>query len=87
MDISSEDNGGSLDPKLQANKKIAMAFFEAGLNEKDLDAASKFFGERYVQHNPLIADSLEGFEAFLSFLTEKFPELRGEVERVFAEGD
>lgn len=87
MNISSENNGGSLDPKLEANKKTIMAFYEAGLNKKDFDAASKFIGERYVQHNPLIADGLEGFKAFLGFLTENFPKLRGEIKGVFADGD
>jgi predicted SnoaL-like aldol condensation-catalyzing enzyme len=87
MNISPENNGGWLDPKLEANKNTVMAFFEAGLNKKDFDAASKFFGERYVQHNPLIADGIDGFKAFLSFLMETFPQLRGNIKRVFAEGD
>ncbi len=87
MNISSKDSGGSLDAKLEANKKTVMAFYEAGPNKKDFDAASKFIGERYVQHNPLVADGLDGFKAFLSFLNETFPKLRGEIKRVFAEGD
>jgi predicted SnoaL-like aldol condensation-catalyzing enzyme len=87
MNISPENNGGWLDPKLEANKNTVMAFFEAGLNKKDFDAASKFFGERYVRHNPLIADGIDGFKAFLSFLMETFPQLRGNIKRVFAEGD
>src|SRR4051794_33931126 len=29
---------------LEANKKTVLAFYEAGLNQKDFDAASKFFG-------------------------------------------
>jgi predicted SnoaL-like aldol condensation-catalyzing enzyme len=87
MNISPENNGGWLDPKLEANKNTVMAFFEAGLNKKDFDAASKFFGERYVQHNPLSADGIDGFKAFLSFLMETFPQLRGNIKRVFAEGD
>jgi predicted SnoaL-like aldol condensation-catalyzing enzyme len=40
-----------------------------------------------VQHNPLIADGIEGFRAFLGFLKATFPELRGEIKKVLAEGD
>jgi predicted SnoaL-like aldol condensation-catalyzing enzyme len=76
-----------VDPNLEANKKAVMAFYEAGLNGKDFAAAAEFIGDRYVQHNPLIADGIEGFQAFLSYLTETFPQLRGEIKRIFADGD
>ncbi len=42
-----------------------LAFYEASINRKDCDAASNFIGNRYLQHNPLVADGLEGFRAFL----------------------
>jgi predicted SnoaL-like aldol condensation-catalyzing enzyme len=70
-----------------ANKQTVRAFYEAGLNRKDFDVASKFIGDRYVQRNPLIADGIEGFKAFLGYLKETFPELRAEVKSIFAEGD
>ena len=73
--------------KLAANKKTVLEFYEAGLNRKDFDAAAKFFGSRYVQHNPTAPDGIEGFKAFLNFLREKFPESRSEIKRSFAEGD
>lgn len=73
--------------KLAANKKTVLEFYEAGLNRKDFEAAAKFFGSRYVQHNPTAPDGIEGFKAFLSFLREKFPESRSEIKRSFAEGD
>lgn len=79
--------GERLDPKLEANKKIVLAFYEAAINRTDFDAASKFIGARYVQHNPLIADGIDGFKAFLVFLRETFPNLRAEVKKIFAEGD
>jgi predicted SnoaL-like aldol condensation-catalyzing enzyme len=83
----SSAQSGSQDPRLEANKKIVLAFYEAGLNQKDFDAASKFIGERYVQHNPLIADGIDGFKTFVGFLKQTFPNLRGEIKRVFADGD
>ena len=36
----------------EANKKTVLEFYEQGLNRKDFDAAAKFIGPRYVQHNP-----------------------------------
>jgi predicted SnoaL-like aldol condensation-catalyzing enzyme len=78
--------GGSPDPKLEKNKQTVLAFYEA-IVSKDFDAASKLIGDRYVQHNPMIADGIEGFKAFLGFLKETFPELRADVKSLFAEGD
>jgi predicted SnoaL-like aldol condensation-catalyzing enzyme len=73
--------------KVEANKKTVLAFYEAGINNKDFDAASKFIGQRYVQHNPNIADGPEGLKAFLGVFKEKFPKLRGDIKRIFADGD
>ncbi len=73
--------------KLEANKKTVLAFYEAGLKRRDFQAASQYIGPRYVQHNPLIADGIEGFKAFLDSLSERFPGLKVDIKRVFAEGD
>ncbi|MFF3670725.1 nuclear transport factor 2 family protein [Microtetraspora malaysiensis] len=72
---------------LERNKQTVLAFYEAGLNQKDFETASKLIGDRYVQHNPKIADGIEGFEAFLRQLREDFPALRAEIKRIFADGD
>jgi predicted SnoaL-like aldol condensation-catalyzing enzyme len=71
----------------EANKKIVVAFYEAAINQKDFDAASKFLGSRYTQHNPNAADGPEGLKAFLGFLREKFPNAKSEIKSVFADGD
>jgi predicted SnoaL-like aldol condensation-catalyzing enzyme len=72
---------------LEANKKIVLEFYEAGLNKKDFEAASKYFGPKYIQHNPGAQDGADGFKAFLAFLRDKFPNSHSEIRRVFAEGD
>jgi predicted SnoaL-like aldol condensation-catalyzing enzyme len=71
----------------EQNKKTVVDFYEKGLNEKDFEAASKYFGPRYTQHNPNAPDGPEGFKTFLQFLKEKFPASRSEIKRVFADGD
>ena len=72
---------------LEANKKTVLEFYEKGLNQKDFDAASKYFGPKYVQHNPGAPDGIEGFKGFIAFRKEKFPNAHSEIKRVFADGD
>ena len=72
---------------LEANKKIVVDFYEKGLNQKDFDAAAKYFGTRYTQHNPSAPDGIEGFKRLVAFLKEKFPNSHSEIKRVIAEGD
>ena len=72
---------------LEANKKAVVEFYDLAINKKDFEAASKFFGPKYIQHNPTAPDGIEGFKGFLGFLREKFPNAKSEIKRVFAEGD
>jgi predicted SnoaL-like aldol condensation-catalyzing enzyme len=72
---------------LEANKKAVLEFYEKGLNQKDFGAASRYFGPKYVQHNPGAPDGIEGFKAFIAFRKEKFPNAHSEIKRVFADGD
>ena len=71
----------------EANKKTVTAFEDAALNQKDFDAASKYLGPRYTQHNPTAADGPEGLKAYIAFLKDKFPSNRTEIKRIFADGD
>ena len=71
----------------ERDKKTVVDFDEKALNQKDFDAAAKYLGPRYTQHNPNAADGPEGLRAFLGFLKEKFPNSRSEINRVFAAGD
>src|ERR671929_74104 len=47
----------------------------------------RYFGPKYLQHNPGAPDGIEGFRGFVNFLKEKFPNSKSEIKRVFAEGD
>ncbi len=73
--------------KLAANKKNVVEFYNAVLNEKDFDKASKYLGATYIQHNPTAPDGPEGLKGFVNFLKEKFPQNKSEIKRVFAEGN
>jgi len=80
---------GAADAQTQkeVNKKVVVEFYEKALNQKDFEAASKYLGSRYTQHNPNAADGPEGLKAFLGFLKEKFPASHSEIKRVLADGD
>jgi predicted SnoaL-like aldol condensation-catalyzing enzyme len=79
--------GPALAADPEANKKIVVDFYDKALNQKDFDAAAKYFGPRYIQHNPSAADGIEGLKRLVTFLKEKFPNSRSEIKRVIAEGD
>ncbi len=72
---------------LETNKKNVVAFYEQAINKKDFEAASKYLGSRYIQHNPVAPDGPEGLKGFIGFLKSKFPDSKSEIKRVFAEGD
>ena len=71
----------------EANRKAVLAFYEKGLNQKDVDAALAYVGDRYTQHNPNAADGPEGFRKFIGFLREKFPNSHSEIKSSFVDGD
>jgi predicted SnoaL-like aldol condensation-catalyzing enzyme len=73
--------------QMEANEKAVVEFYDAAINKKDFDAAAKFLGPRYTQHNPRAADGPDGLKAFLAFLREKFPDYHSDIVRVFADGD
>ena len=72
---------------MERNKKAALEFYDLAINKKDYEAASKYLGSGYKQHNPLVGDGKEGFGAFLAMLRKDFPQAHSEVKRVFADGN
>jgi predicted SnoaL-like aldol condensation-catalyzing enzyme len=72
--------------KLSA-RDIVLDFYEAALNEKDVEKAKKFLGDTYIQHNPWVTDGPEGLLRFVRFRRENFPQSRNEVKMVIAEDD
>ena len=74
-------------PFLAKNRQIVRDFYEAALNKKDFEAASRYLGPRYVQHNPEAADGREGLKTYVDHLREKFPNSRSVIMRSVAEGN
>jgi predicted SnoaL-like aldol condensation-catalyzing enzyme len=73
--------------QMEANKKIVVDFYEKALNQKDFEAASKYFGAQYIQHNPAVPDGPQAFKELVQRLRSKFPDSHSEIKRVFADGD
>jgi len=71
----------------EQNKKIAIEFYNAALNEKNWEKTKSFIGNRYVQHNLHAADGPEGLKAHIEFLKRDFPKNHGEIKHVLADGD
>ena len=71
----------------ERNKQIAIAFYNAALNEKDWEKTKSFIGNRYVQHNLNAIDGPEGLKAHIEFLKKDFPKNRGDIKHALADGD
>jgi predicted SnoaL-like aldol condensation-catalyzing enzyme len=71
----------------ERNKATVQAFYERALNERDADAALRYVGANYKQHNPLIEDDRNGLRKYLGWITEKVPRSHSRTLRVFADGD
>ncbi len=70
------------------NKRTVISYYNLAFNgRRPAEAAEKYGGSHYIQHNPQAAD---GFEAFIQFVTgfvEQFPQSSLDIKRVIAEGD
>ena len=74
--------------QMDANKKAGVEFYDAAINNKDFEAASKC-SSAAVTSSTIRAPptASKGFKAFLGFLREKFPNYHSDIKRVFADGD
>jgi predicted SnoaL-like aldol condensation-catalyzing enzyme len=73
---------------LDENKAVVAAFYELAVNQrKPAEAAQKYIGEEYRQHNPEVADGVEPFVQFISGMQKKHPALTVAISHTLAEGD
>ncbi len=70
------------------NRRLVMDFYREVLIEGQIDRAGQYLGPYYHQHNPQIADGLEGFTAFFTHLQENnVPFSLTRTHRSIAEGN
>lgn len=71
----------------EINKKNVIKFYEQVIDKKNFEAASKYIGSRYTEHNPSAVDGLEGLKAFIQFLRDSYPNAHSEIKKVFADNE
>ncbi|MCF4099703.1 nuclear transport factor 2 family protein [Maritalea mediterranea] len=77
-----------MDAQLAANKKNAQAFYDLMFNQcKPREAIELYVGDRYIQHNPHVADGKQAFIAYFERMATEYPGKKVEFKRAIAEGD
>ena len=85
--LAAAQPGHAAASRTEGNKQAVLAFYKAGLNQKDYATASRYFGPSYVQHNPTAADGKEGFAKSIERLRANYPDSRNKIRQVFADSD
>lgn len=78
----------SLDTK-KTNKALVSEFYTmAFVEHKPVEAAEKYIGDQYIQHNPYVAD---GKQAFIDFFKEYFKDPAHHslvnIKNIYVDGD
>ena len=75
-------------PLQESNKKIVIDFYELAFNRhKPTEAAQKYLGDRYIQHNPNHANGAEAFSIDFEKYLKEHPKYHVRFAHVFADGD
>ncbi len=75
-------------PTQEKNKQIVRDFYELAFNHhKPTEAANKYIGGTYTQHNPHVPDGAAAFYSYFEGFFKQNPQTRVDIKRVVAEGD
>lgn len=75
-------------PIQEANKKLVVDFYELAFNaHKPTEAAKKFIGNKYIQHNPHVPNGAKPFYSYFEEYFKKNPESHVSIKRTAADGD
>jgi predicted SnoaL-like aldol condensation-catalyzing enzyme len=74
--------------ELERNKRNAMEFYDLMFNQcQPREAMERYAGDRYVQHNPGVADGKEAFIEYFTRMAAEYPGKRVHFVRAVAEGN
>lgn len=72
----------------EQNKKIVTDFYELAFNKhKPTEAAKKYIGDKYIQHNPFVPNGAEAFYTYFEDHFKKNPKSKVTIHRALADGD
>lgn len=70
------------------NKKLVIDFYELAFNKhKPTEAAKKYIGDKYIQHNPFVPNGAESFYTYFEGHFKKNPKSKAIIKRAAADGD
>lgn len=72
---------------LEQNKQNAIEFYRLAYLGNPILAVEKYIGKEYIQHNPDVADGLQGFIEYFERMHREYPEKSIEFVRCIAEND
>ncbi len=71
-----------------ANAQVVVAFYELAFNQhRPTEAARRYIGDRYIQHNPNVPNGAEAFYGYFEGFFRDHPQSRVTIHRVIADGD
>ncbi len=70
------------------NIKIVKDFYEMAFNQhKPTEAAMKYFGKKYIQHNPQVPNGAKAFYSYFEGFFGDHPQYYCSIKRTFANDD